>query len=129
MAGKRGNPNLVKGGPSLNPKGRPKGKKNTRTEMQNKLIDSFADEMEKDFMAVVRSIVRKAKDGDMTAAKLLMDRAIPARKSVEHLGVQDSAQGITINIAPLEEGQNPMKIVKDPVQAIEGDYEEIEEEV
>ena len=118
MPGKRGNPNLVKGGPSLNPKGRPKGAKNTRTEMQNQLIDSFAGEMEKEFLAVVRSIVRKAKDGDMTAAKILMDRAIPARKSVEHLGVQDAAQGITINIAPLEDGHNPMKVIKQEDNAL-----------
>ena len=124
MPGKRGNPNLVKGGPSLNPKGRPKGKKNTRTEMQNKLIDSFADEMEKDFLAVVRSIVRKAKDGDMTAAKLLMDRAIPARKSVEHLGAQDGLGGITINVAPLEQGQNPMKVTRDETLVIEHETNE-----
>ena len=124
MPGKRGNPNLVKGGPSLNPKGRPKGSKNTRTEMQNKLIDSFAGEMEKDFLAVVRSIVRKAKDGDMTAAKILMDRAIPARKSVEHFGAQDALQGVTINIAPLQEGQNPMKVVgKDKDAPLEVEYQ------
>lgn len=121
MPGKRGNPNLVKGGPSLNPKGRPKGTKNTRTEMQNRLIDSFAGEMEKDFLAVVRSIVRKAKDGDMTAAKLLMDRAIPARKSVEHFGNQEGLGGITINVTPLEPGKNPMKVIESD------DHEVIEE--
>jgi hypothetical protein len=93
--------------------------------MQNKLIDSFADEMEKDFLAVVRSIVRKAKGGDMTAAKILMDRAIPARKSVEHLGVQDGMQGIVINISPLGVDENPMKLAHDDEAAIEADFDEV----
>jgi len=127
MPGKRGNPNLVKGGPSLNPKGRPKGApKRTRTQMQNALIDSFSGKMEREFEDILEAIIKEAIAGNMAAAKILLDRAIPARKSVEHLGVQDSAQGITINITPLEEGQNPLKIVQDvPVEAIEGDYEEV----
>lgn len=123
MPGKRGNPNLVKGGPSLNPAGRPKGAKNTRTEMQNALIDSFAGKMEKQFDQILASIIKEAVDGNMAAAKLLLDRAIPARKSVEHLGVQDGMQGITINIAPLKDGVNPMKLEDDPV---EGDFEELD---
>ena len=38
MAGKRGNPSLRKGGPSLNPNGRAKGSKNKLTLMQNCLL-------------------------------------------------------------------------------------------
>ena len=44
MTGKRGNPALKKGGPSLNPHGRAKGSKNKLTLMQNGLIDQFAGE-------------------------------------------------------------------------------------
>ena len=102
MAGKRGNPALVKGGPSLNPHGRAKGTKNKLTLLQNELIDQFAGEMNKDFKAVIRRIIKEAKGGDMTAARLLMDRAIPARKAVEHYGAQD-AGGIVINIKGLED--------------------------
>ena len=89
MPGKRGNPNLKKGGPPLNPNGRTKGSKNKLTLMQNGLIDQFAGEMNKDFKAVIRRVIREAKGGDMTAARLLLDRAIPARKAVEHYGAQD----------------------------------------
>ena len=102
MPGKRGNPALRKGGPSLNPHGRAKGSKNKLTTLQNELIDQFAGEMNKDFKAVIRRIIKEAKGGDMTAARLLMDRAIPARKAVEHYGAQD-AGGIVINIKGLED--------------------------
>ena len=97
MAAKRGNPALVKGGPSLNPQGRPKGTKNKLTLLQNELIDQFAGEMNKEFKAIIRKIVQEAKGGDMTAARLLLERAIPARKAVEHYGAQE-AGGIIINI-------------------------------
>ncbi len=126
---KRGNPNLVKGGPALNPHGRPKGSVNVRTQLQNELIDSFAGEMKKDFKDVLKAVIREAKNGDMSAAKILMDRAIPVRKSVEHLGVQDGMAGITINISPLAEGVNPMKLVTDDEDGpVEAEYTEVTEE-
>ena len=102
MAAKRGNPALVKGGPSLNPQGRPKGTKNKLTLLQNELIDQFAGEMNKEFKAIIRKIVQEAKGGDMTAARLLLERAIPARKAVEHYGAQE-AGGIIINIKGLDD--------------------------
>jgi|TARA_R110000803_G_scaffold207237_1_gene275051 hypothetical protein len=120
MAKSKGNPALVKGGPSLNPAGRPKGSKNKLTQMQNELIDQFAGEMNKEFKAVIRTIIREAKNGDMTAARLLMDRAIPARKAVEHYGAQDSG-GIVINIKGLED----VSLNEDT--AINANFEEIDE--
>ena len=120
MAKSKGNPALVKGGPSLNPAGRPKGSKNKLTQMQNELIDQFVGEMNKEFKAVIRTIIREAKNGDMTAARLLMDRAIPARKAVEHYGAQDSG-GIVINIKGLED----VSLNEDT--AINANFEEIDE--
>ena len=98
---KVGNPNLKKGGPSLNPAGRPKGTKNKLTLMQNELIDQFAGEMNKEFKAILRTVIREAKGGDMTAARLLLDRAIPSRKAVEHYGAQESSN-IVINVQGLD---------------------------
>ena len=120
MAKSKGNPALVKGGPSLNPAGRPKGSKNKLTQMQNELIDQFAGEMNKEFKAVIRTIIREAKNGDMAAARLLMDRAIPARKAVEHYGAQDSG-GIVINIKGLED------VSLNENTAINANFEEIDE--
>ena len=119
MAGKRGNPALRKGGPSLNPNGRAKGSKNKLTLMQNGLIDQFAGEMNKEFQAVIRTVIREAKKGDMTAARLLLDRAIPARKAVEHYGAQDG-NNIVINIKGLDDFN--LMIEED---SIDGDFEEI----
>tara|TARA_R110000822_G_scaffold63674_3_gene156295 strand:+ start:34 stop:414 length:381 start_codon:yes stop_codon:yes gene_type:complete len=121
MAKSKGNPALVKGGPSLNPAGRPKGSKNKLTQMQNELIDQFAGEMNKEFKAIIRTIIREAKNGDMTAARLLMDRAIPARKAVEHYGAQDSG-GIVINIRGLED----ISLADDT--AINGNFEEMDDD-
>lgn len=36
---------------------------------------------------VVEAVVAKAKDGDMMAAKLLLERIVPSVKSVQHTGV------------------------------------------
>jgi len=118
VAGKRGNPALRKGGPSLNPNGRTKGSKNKLTLMQNGLIDQFAGEMNKEFKAVIRTVIREAKGGDMTAARLLLDRAIPARKAVEHYGAQDG-NNIVINIKGLED----INLSSD--ESIDADFEEI----
>ena len=122
MAKAKGNPALVKGGPSLNPKGRPKGSKNKLTQMQNALIDQFAGEMNKEFKAVIRTIIREAKGGDMSAARLLMDRAIPARKAVEHYGAQDSG-GIVMNIKVLED------VSLDDGTTVNADFKEIDDGV
>ncbi len=118
---KRGNPALVKGGPSLNPAGRPKGSVNALTEMQNELIQQFAGSMNKDFAAVLKAVVKKAKDGDMTAAKLLFERAIPARKAVEHYGRDEGRAGINIIIRGIDTE------VKSE-EPIEADFKEIDNE-
>jgi len=123
VAGKRGNPALRKGGPSLNPNGRAKGSKNKLTLMQNGLIDQFAGEMNKDFKAVIRRVIKEAKGGDMTAARLLLDRAIPARKAVEHYGAQDG-NNIIINITGLEDID-----LTNESSLIEAEYEEIQDGV
>jgi hypothetical protein len=60
-------------GKSGNPAGRPKGSKNRAT-----LLAIAAMEGELD--AVVRKIIEAAKSGDMTAARLVVDKLIPAAK-------------------------------------------------
>jgi hypothetical protein len=63
-----------KPGQSGNPKVRPRAVYSWRL-----LADSVADELP----AVVRRLLDAAKEGDMVAARLLLDRVWPALKSVE----------------------------------------------
>ena len=60
-------------GQSGNPSGRPKGSKNRST----KLLDALGD----DVPELLEATKRAALDGDMTAMRLLMDRALPVSKA------------------------------------------------
>lgn len=63
----RGQP-FEKGNP-----GRPKGARHKTTILAEMLM---ADDVE----AVVQAVIDKAKDGDMTAARIIMDRLVPLRR-------------------------------------------------
>lgn len=60
-------------GSSGNPSGRPKGARNRSTVLAEKLMQDDAQE-------VTRAVVTAAKNGDMTAARLVLDRIVPPRK-------------------------------------------------
>ena len=60
-------------GQSGNPKGRPKGARNRTTLSVEALLDGDAE-------AITRKAIEKAKDGDMTAIRLCLDRFGPAGK-------------------------------------------------
>lgn len=62
-----------KPGQSGNPAGKPKGARNQLTELAEKLL---AD----DAQAVAQTVISAAKGGDMTAARLILDRILPVRK-------------------------------------------------
>ena len=101
----------------LNRSGREKGSKNKSTLLREALKNDFEVELQKDFLQVVRAVIDKAKDGDMTAAKLLFDRALPIidnKKQTVPLG----EGGLVINIERL--------VTQNPSQLIEGDIEEAE---
>jgi Family of unknown function (DUF5681) len=60
-------------GQSGNPAGKPRGTRHRVTVLAEKL-------MQDDTEAVVRAVIDAAKGGDMTAARLILDRIAPARK-------------------------------------------------
>jgi len=61
-------------GQSGNPKGKPKGLRSRITQLAEKLMEDDAE-------AVVKAVVSAAKGGDMAAARIILDRICPARKS------------------------------------------------
>jgi hypothetical protein len=60
-------------GKSGNPRGKPKGARHKTTLLAEKLMSDDAE-------AVVRAVVEAAKGGDMTAARIILDRIAPVRK-------------------------------------------------
>ena len=60
-------------GQSGNPNGRPKGARNKTTLAIEALLDGEAE-------AIARQAIDKAKDGDMTAIRLCLDRMVPPAK-------------------------------------------------
>lgn len=84
--------------------GRPVGAKSKTTIFKEVMREGFEERLQKDFRRVLNAVIEKAVDGDMTAAKLLMDRVIPVQKSID-LDDLDKGKGlsISINIGSLEE--------------------------
>lgn len=84
---------------------RPKGRRNNKTLMREETIAAITKRAQgfliHEVQGVLETVVKKAKEGDMTAAKLILDRAIPARRSIDELPGANKA-GITINIVASE---------------------------
>jgi Family of unknown function (DUF5681) len=60
-------------GRSGNPQGRPPGTRNAATVIAEQLLDSEAEE-------IIRKVIEKAKQGDMIALRLCVDRLVPPRR-------------------------------------------------
>ena len=104
--------------------GRPKGAKNKTTLFKEVMKNGFEEEMQKEFFAVMRAVIHKAKgppsrdkdgellrgedgevlylDGDSSAQKMLFDRAVPVTKAVD-INASDIGKtgGVTIHIEKL----------------------------
>jgi hypothetical protein len=61
-------------GQSGNPRGKPKGLRSRVTQLAENLMSEDAEE-------VVKAVVSAAKGGDMAAARIILDRICPTRKS------------------------------------------------
>lgn len=62
-----------KRGQSGNPAGRPQGSRNKASLMAEELMEGDAE-------TVINAVIARAKDGDIQAAKLILDRIVPLRK-------------------------------------------------
>ena len=84
-------------GKSGNPRGRPKGSKNKATilreAMQNKADKMLSAQVPK----VLKVVIEAAIAGDMQAAKMVLDRAVPVQKAAEgDSGASNKSVQITI---------------------------------
>jgi uncharacterized protein DUF5681 len=79
-----------KKGESGNPKGRPKGCKNKSTKQAQILAQGMLND---EVILLVRKLLEKALEGDMTAMKLCIERILPPLKeSMEPTKVQHSIE-------------------------------------
>ena len=86
-----------KGKVGHNLKGRQKGVKNKTTIFKEFIRGGFENSMKNDFKKVYEAVLKEALDGNMTAAKLLFDRALPSAKMID-LDELEAAKGVTISI-------------------------------
>ena len=100
----RGNPNLYKGMPALNPHGRPKGSMNKFTILSRELLTERGPE-------IVQVIIDRALKGDVHCLKMCMDRIVPTTKAVE-ISHRKHDGGIVINVSTTEEIKKQAEITK-----------------
>ena len=110
---KRGNPNLYKGMPPLNPEGRKKGSLNKYTKLSRELMSDKGPE-------IVQKVIDMALEGDRHCLKMCMDRIIPTSKAVE---ITHDHQDLGINII-VESVKAIEKQEEEEFKTIEAEYEE-----
>ena len=110
---KRGNPNLYKGMPPLNPEGRKKGSLNKYTKLSRELMSNKGPE-------IVQKVIDMALEGDRHCLKMCMDRIIPTSKAVE---ITHDHQDLGINII-IESVKAIEKQEEEDFKTIEAEYEE-----
>lgn len=115
-----------KKGLSGNPGGRPKGSKNSLTILKEAVLAKSEDVILEHFPKIVTAVCQKAMEGDMTAAKLIMDRILPTKKAVEFSTKDNQDFGIKIIVQGIETHQSSVTIGK-TIDVADGDYKEVDD--
>ena len=111
----------VKGGKPGNPRGRPPGSKNKKTLLQEVIRENSVELMMQSLPKIVEAVVAEARKGNMQAAKMILDRAIPVTKAVEISSKDKAFAGINIVIGSLEDKK--IEVITNE-KVIEGTVEE-----
>ncbi|MGH8655837.1 MAG: hypothetical protein ACREYE_28290 [Gammaproteobacteria bacterium] len=98
---------FVKGTPSPNPGGMPKfGDRKSAAAIRRAFIDLADDKIARSVVAVVKMVIDKAiKDKDLVAAKIILDRVLPAHKATDPSlvkgfgGIQIVVSGTTTDVS------------------------------
>ena len=101
--------------------GRPKGAKNKTTLFKEAMKEGFEQKLMKDGFKVFDAVVQKAVEGDMSAAKMILDRVVPVTKAIDIDAVTQSGnKGITINIDQLiAKTGNPDEVIIEDGEIVE----------
>ena len=110
--------------------GRPKGSKNKSTILRESAIERCLKQASDIAVAsaaeVVQAMVDKARKGDTAAAKLILDRIIPARRSVDEMTEKNPVISINITASEVQHGQTfnqrTGETVDDPGQESDGQH-------
>lgn len=108
-----------KKGTSGNKRGRPPGSKNKTSIVKEALLERSGDLMVQNLEKVVSVVIQKAEEGDLTAAKMILDRLIPVKKAVEFNTDKLGKGGIVINIEKLT--ANP-HLAREEEQVVDGEF-------
>jgi len=89
--------------PTPRRRGRPKGSKGKATLFKEVMRQGFETALQKDFSKVLDVVISKAVDGDMVAAKMLLDRVVPAQKASDNSLADKGNLNIQITVGGMEE--------------------------
>ena len=78
------NETSFKKGISGNKRGRPKGAKNKENLLREVIQNKAQDMMLSNIERIVDVVCEKAREGDLTAAKMIMDRVVPIEQAKEN---------------------------------------------
>lgn len=118
--GRKEMPQLWKPGESGNPKGRPVGSKNRLTLLKEAVLNSAENIVLDNFEEIVLATVDLAKKGDPTCLKIIWDRVIPGKRSVEDKDKGSDRLNVMIKI----EGMKPAP----EEESIEAEFTEIDKD-
>ena len=77
-----------KQGQSGNPKGRPRKSQKTMAQLRSQIIEHLPD--------VIEVLANAAKDGDVQAARILVERCVPSMRALDqNINVNESVRGIS----------------------------------
>lgn len=104
-----------------NPKGRPKGSKNKIVAMKQDLELALRENINgNDVMRIISAMVEEAQNGNVSAAKLILDKVMSNAKVDEDVTAENG--GITISIKNLTVGGSDE-------QPIEGEFTQTEDDI
>ena len=77
-----------KQGQSGNPKGRPRNSQKSMAQLRSQISEHLPD--------VIEVLANAAKDGDVQAARILVERCVPSMRALDqNINVNDSVRGIS----------------------------------